>query len=129
MYIYITTKTPSTQPSPPTHIHELPWWCRGKESACLCRRHGFNPCMEKIPWRRKWQATSVFLPGKSRGQKRLVGYSPWGRKRVGHDIVTKHHHHHTCIHSNTSSSQQRQKEVCAQKILVLSSLGGWDLKE
>ena len=30
------------------------------------------------PWRRKWQPTPVFLPGKSRGQRSLVGYSPWG---------------------------------------------------
>ena len=35
---------------------------------------------QKIPWRRKWQPTSVFLPGKSHGQRSLVGYSPWGCK-------------------------------------------------
>ena len=34
----------------------------------------------KIPWRRKWQSTPVFLPGKSHGQWNLVGYSPWGHK-------------------------------------------------
>ena len=34
----------------------------------------------KIPWRRKWQPTPVLLPGKSHGQKSLIGYSPWGRK-------------------------------------------------
>ena len=34
----------------------------------------------KIPWRRKWQPTSVFLPGKSHGQRSLAGCSPWGRK-------------------------------------------------
>ena len=33
-----------------------------------------------IPWRRKWQPTPVLLPGKSHGQRSLVGYSPWGRK-------------------------------------------------
>ena len=31
-------------------------------------------------WRRKWQPTPVFLPGESQGQRRLAGYSPWGRK-------------------------------------------------
>ena len=36
-------------------------------------------------WRRKWQPTPVFLPGKSHGWKSLVGYSPWGRKESGHD--------------------------------------------
>ena len=41
-----------------------------------------------IPWRRKWQSTLVFLPGKSHGQRNLAGYSLWGRKRVGHNLVT-----------------------------------------
>ena len=36
----------------------------------------FDPWVEKIPWRRKWQPTLVFLPGKSRGQQSLAGYSP-----------------------------------------------------
>ena len=45
----------------------LIWWLRGKEPACRCRRHKrcrFNPWVRKIPWRRKWQPTPVFLPGK-----------------------------------------------------------------
>ena len=42
----------------------------------------------KIPWRRTWQPTAVFLPGKSHGQRSLVGYSPWGCKRVGHNWAT-----------------------------------------
>ena len=36
----------------------------------------------KISWRRKWQLTPVFLPGKSHGQRNLVGYSPWGHKEL-----------------------------------------------
>ena len=47
----------------------------GKESACQCRRPGFNPWVRKITWRRKWQSTPVFLPGESYGQRNLVGYS------------------------------------------------------
>ena len=43
----------------------------------------------KIPWRRKCQLTAVFLPGKSHGQKHLMGYSSWCCKRVGHDLATK----------------------------------------
>ena len=42
----------------------------------------------KIPWKRKWQPTPVFLLGKSHGQGTLAGYSPWGR-RVRHKLVTK----------------------------------------
>ena len=46
---------------------------------------GFDPWVKKISWRRKWQPTPGFLPGKSHGQRSLVAYSPWGHKRVGHD--------------------------------------------
>ena len=58
-----------------------------EESTCQCRRrkrHGFHLYVGKIPWSRKWQPTPVFLLGKSHGQRSLVGYSPWGRERVGH---------------------------------------------
>ena len=41
-----------------------------------------DPWVRKILWRRKWQPTPVFLPGKSQGQRSLVGYSPWGRKEL-----------------------------------------------
>ena len=44
------------------------------------RETRFNPWVGKIPWRRKWQPTPVLLPGKSHGQRSLVGYSPWDRK-------------------------------------------------
>ena len=55
----------------------LPWWLSSEESACQCRRQGLDPWVKEIPWRRKWQPTPVFLPKKSHGQSRLVGYSPW----------------------------------------------------
>ena len=54
-----------------------------------CKRHkryGFSTSVRKIPWRRKWQPTSIFLPGKSNGQRSLKGYSLWGHKRVGQDL-------------------------------------------
>ena len=53
-----------------------------KEPTCQCRRLGFNPWVGKIPWRRKWQPTPVFLPGKSHEQRGLMGYSPWGHKEL-----------------------------------------------
>ena len=66
MYIYI-------------HIYfGLAMWLSGKESMCQCRRQGFDHWVRKIPWRRKWEL--VFVPGKSHGQRSLIGYSPWGRK-------------------------------------------------
>ena len=44
------------------------------------RRHGFNPWVSKIPWRRKWQPIPIFSPVKSYGQRSLAGYNPLGRK-------------------------------------------------
>ena len=63
----------------------------GKES-CQCRRCkrcGFDPWVRKIPWRRKWQPTPIFLPRKSHGQRSLVGY---GRKEsdVTDDLAYTH---------------------------------------
>ena len=50
---------------------------------------GLIPGLGKIPWRRKWQPSPVFLPGNPQGQRSLVCYSPWGRKRDGHDLATE----------------------------------------
>ena len=46
------------------------------------RRPGFNPYVEKIPWRRKWQPTPVLLPGEFHGRRSLEGYSLWGCKET-----------------------------------------------
>ena len=54
-----------------------------------CQRSRFDLWVKKIPWRRKQQRTPVFLPGESHGQESLMGQSPWGHKRVGHNTVTK----------------------------------------
>ena len=60
-------------------IWGLPGGSSGKEPTCQCRQrksHEFDPWVGKIPWRRVWQPTPVFLPGESHGQRSLVGYSP-----------------------------------------------------
>ena len=69
----------------------LPRWFSAKESACWCRRHSklrFDPWVGKIPSRRKWQPTLVFLPEKSHGQRSVAGHNPCGH-RVGHDWATE----------------------------------------
>ena len=71
-----------------TRQKELPWGfppgSEVKASACnsgdLGSVPGFDPRVRKIPWRRKWQPTPVFLPGETHGRRSLVGYSPRGRK-------------------------------------------------
>ena len=60
--------------------HGLPRWLRWSIICLLCRRPMYDPWVRKIPWRRKWQPTLVFLPGKSHKQRRLVGHSPWDWK-------------------------------------------------
>ena len=67
----------------------FPWWLSSEESACQCRRGGFNTRIRKIPWRRTWQCTPVFLSGKSHGQRSLMIYSAWDHKRVRHNVATK----------------------------------------
>ena len=66
-----------------------------KEPTCQCRRHkrcGFDPWARKIPWRRTWQPTSVFLPEEAHQQRNLVGYSPRGRKQLDTTDATWHAH-------------------------------------
>ena len=73
LYIYIGFPGGSVVKNPPS-------------LACQCKSHRFNPWVGKIPWERKWQSTSVFLPGRSHGQRSLVGYSPWACKKIRHDL-------------------------------------------
>ena len=69
-------------------------WLSGKKSICQCRRHGFNPWEWKITWRRKWQPTRVFLPGKFHGQRSLAGFSP---KRCKESDTTEQLSMHTHV--------------------------------
>ena len=55
-------------------------WLRWYRICQQCRRQRFDTWVGKIPWRRAWQPTPVFLPGESHGLRSLVGYSPWGHK-------------------------------------------------
>ena len=71
----------------------FPGGTSGKEPACQCRRckrGWFSPWVRKIPWRRKWQPTPVFLPAESHGQWSLGGYCPWGIKESDRIEVTQH---------------------------------------
>ena len=71
-------------------------WSRGEESTCQFRRRrrlGFNPWVGKILWRRKWQSTSVFLPGAFHGQRSLADYSPRGCKELDTTEYARGHTH------------------------------------
>ena len=56
-----------------------------KNPPCQCRRwdrHRFDPWVRKIPWKRKWHPTLVFLLGEIHGQRSLTGYNPPGYKEL-----------------------------------------------
>ena len=75
----------------------LPWWLRLSSVRLQCRRPRFDPWVEKVPQRRKWQPTPVLLPGKSQGWRGLVGCSPWGLK----ESDTTERLHFTSLHANS----------------------------
>ena len=73
----------------------FPGGTSGKESTCQCRRHkrhGFRPSVWKIPWRRKWQPTPVFLAGNSS----ILREIPWTEAPGGHKELDTTEHMCAC---------------------------------
>ena len=128
------------------HLHyirqTLPWWLRWERTYLQCRRPGFSPWVGKIPWRREWLPTPVFLPGEFHGQRNLVGYSPWCRKKSDlteqltlsdkenswakwklvpgnhpHKYTHKHiqTHTHTHTHTHVNNAKDRNQLRCKNK--------------
>ena len=85
-------------------LSRLPWWFRWLRICLQCKRPGFNPWVRKIPWRREWLPTPVFLAGESHGQRSLVGYTPWGGKesnrteRLTFSLYLLSFHEQFCTH-------------------------------
>ena len=71
----------------PTYDGLLRWL--SKKNSPAKQETRFDPWVGKIPWRRKWQQTPVFLPGKLHGPRSLEGYSPWALEKVRHDLATQ----------------------------------------
>ena len=87
----------------------FPRWLSGKESTCpcmRCRRCGFRSLGQEELLEEETAPTPVFLPGKSHGQRSLVGYSPWGYKVSD---TTEQLSTHTRTHTN-----YKQKNSCVQ---------------
>ena len=85
----------------------FPGGASGKEPTCQCRRHKrcvFDPWVRKIPWKRSWQSTSVFLPRESPWIEEPVRLWFIGSQRVGHDWsdFTHTHTHTACIYQSQS---------------------------
>ena len=74
----------------------------------------FDPWVRKIPWRRAWQRTPVFLPGEFLGQRSLAGYSAWGSKESDTTEVTHSHFlTHTHTHTHTRMALKTSSAVWA----------------
>ena len=74
--------------------------------------------MGKIPWRRKWLPTPVFLSGESRGQRKRAGYSLWGQREPN---TTEHRHTHT--HTHTKHLQTSLASSIRHLYLSFTGLG------
>ena len=86
-----------------------------KYTVCLqCRRPGFDPWVGKIPWRREWLPTPVFLLGEVHGQRSLAGYSPWGCKELD-----------TTEPLTLSLFHTFRKEKCQKEMATHSSILAW----
>ena len=95
----------------------FPGVASGKEPACQCRkckRRGFEPWVGKIPWRRAWQHTPVFLPGESHGRRSLAVYSPQSRTELDTTEATQHSHRHTLTAKEGASECQKQSTSSSQ---------------
>ena len=92
--------------APAARIHPQ---CRSYRS---CR---FNPWVGKIPWRRVWQPTPVFLLGESHGLGSLLGYSPWGHRESDKNELTVHACTHSalcCTYVSSTSKAYGKQELC-----------------
>ena len=100
------------------------WW----RILLQCKRWGFDPQVWNIPWRRVWEPTPVFLPGKSHGQRSLIGYSPWGHKRVGHDLVTKQQQIFLFSYQVASSADSEKGREGYERLVELICWNTWRTK-
>ena len=93
----------------------LPQWLSWLKNLPASTGHAGNegsiPCVWKIPWRREWLTSPLFLPGESHGQRSLVGYSPWGRKELDTTELA-----HVCTHWVLWSRGPKRLSLC--KVIV-----------
>ena len=78
---------------------------KGVRQGCILSPGLFNLYAESI-WRRQWQPTPVLLPGKSRGQRSLVDYSPWGREESDMTKCLHFHFSLSCIREGNGNPLQ-----------------------
>ena len=79
------------------YTYGIPWWLRWQRVCLQYERPELDPWVRKTAWRRKWQPTPVFLPGKPHGRRSLAGYSSQGCKESD-TIYRLHFHFHVHIY-------------------------------
>ena len=85
----------------------------------FCRSLAWRILSTTFVWRRKWQPTPVFLPGKSHGWKSLVGYSSWGHKESD---MTERLHFHFHFHWLIEKAREFQKTSTSALFSMLKPL-------
>ena len=92
----------------------LSWRLGDEEPVCQCRGCGFDAWAGKIPWKRKRQPTPLFLPGKSHGQRSLVGYTPRAHQESDTTFRLKQHTQHKtgCCHHFPGRTRPPTAWVC-----------------
>ena len=81
-YVYHTHTYASTINFSALMLPRLSWWLKWQRICLQCGRPGFDPWVGKIPWRREWLPSPIFLPGEFYGQRSLAGCSPRGGKEL-----------------------------------------------
>ena len=97
-------------------ISWLPLWLRWWRTCLQCGRPKFDPRVRKIPRKRAWLPSPVFLPGEFHGQRSLVGYSPWRRKESD---TTEHL---TYTHTGSLSSIKKERRISGSQ----NKWNGWN---
>ena len=96
--------------------YQVAQWHRVYLKYRRCRGCKFDPWVEEIPWGRKWQPTPVCMPGKSHGQRSLMGYSLWDHNEsdpAEHMHTRAHTHTHT--HTHTQAVIQMPGRLCEDR--------------
>ena len=93
----------------------LPWWLSWSRICLQCGRPRFSSWVGKIPWRRAWQSTLVFLPGESPWTEEPGGLQLWGHK-VRHNWVTKHSTAQTSLNIHVQNHFERLCSILSYRI-------------
>ena len=112
-------------------VLRLPWWLRWQRIHLQCRRPGFDPWVGKVPWRKEWQPTPVFLPGESHGRgawRATVHGVAKNRTQLGESNTHTHTQFSLILQEVSAGDQKGNKRATIHDFLPLRH-GDTDSKE